>query len=184
VEVQAPVRDLRVVVPRATRYLPLRGRLLGERVEGFDVRFKPDAGDQELEARSGPRGEFLIAGEGDRVGTLFARKRGDERFAIRRGARASGSPHDLVLETGLAIEGTIQDLPVDEEAIELLYVQGAPAQVLADVRSDGTFSVTGLPPGEYVLFGMVFGGRRQGNIVAEGPVAAGSKGVRLRFVRR
>ena len=111
-------------------------------------------------------GAFALEGAPRGPVTLFCKRDGDPRFALREVRAGEDGPFVLDLSEGLVITGRIR--PVDDTSLQIPphHHAGAAARYVdlglfwrVQVAADGAFQFRGLPPGLYDLSGYCEGYR-------------------------
>ena len=172
-EVDAPSSGNRFDLREA---LVVEGHLQGERIQGFSVNFV--SGSSSTGVRVASDGSFKIKTTAGKVGSLFARKKGDTRYAWLGEVEAgTGQVYTLQLGEGLAISGFIEDLPYEWKGCNV-YARGYGNWIHGNVQRDGSFQITGLPPGTFTVQAWLNGGR----IAPVHKIEAGAQEVILRYV--
>ena len=153
VQAEAPVEGLRIVCPTGMR---LTGQIEGDQVSGFSLdwlrRRSPTQGpDVRRSVRSGPEGQFAFEGLMEGNTTLYVSRRGDDRYALIEDVRLPDESLVIHLQEGLTVEGSIRGF-VGRQGFDLYlsFLWRGPT-IHAQVQEDGSFRVTGLPPGIYQL---------------------------------
>jgi hypothetical protein len=178
-EVTAPAQGLTIVMPDART---VSGRLVGDDVAGFIVEFVGRRGEGpplRQRAVTDDEGRFTIGGIGADEGCLVASRRGDARYALRRGVHGGVDGIELRLERGLGLagrlahaDGTPVGPPIGVRVVhvETGFWRNAPVEA-------GRFAIGGLPPGDYrvELLGS------DARLAASPVVRAGAAGVELRI---
>ncbi|MDA1194059.1 MAG: carboxypeptidase regulatory-like domain-containing protein [Planctomycetota bacterium] len=141
IEVTAPASGIQLVAREAAS---IKGTLLGGDTRGFMVMFS--SGNKAQSAGVHADGSFEVSGVPQGIGTLYAFKRGDDRFARLTGAEPGKGPYRLSLEQGVTIEGRVEGWS-GEGSKANVYVQVEGAWVPGVVSNDGTFRISGLIPG-------------------------------------
>jgi hypothetical protein len=193
--VRVPSSDVRVGLEPE---IGLRGRVLGERVGGFRLSAFEVGDDEEREWTAVDEdGGFFLAVEPGGVRTLVARREGDSRFALLRDAHAGPAALVLELRQGESISGRVPDAPdttppsgSDFGTYSGTYsmeppgfhVYGADGTIRFDLPSitGNRFSLSGLPPGTYMLSGWVRIDGDERPLEPRAGVVAGSRDVELR----
>jgi hypothetical protein len=175
VEVEAPARGVRLV---ATPGVALRGVVEGEGVGGFHVRWVSPGGEHDLDGIA-ETGAFEIASVKDEPGELLVRKEKDERYAWVKDVRPSAGTVRIPLVKGERVEGRVA-LP-EGGAGKTVYARLEMGSWLANstVAPDGSFSFTGLPPGDYALHLGTFPAGQEWRAVER--VAAGTRDLMVPF---
>lgn len=151
-EIRAPATGVRFEVKKAAS---IRGTLAGSDVEGFQVQFASQGSVQTGTVRAD--GSWKVDGCKSTSGTLFAVKRGDDRYAKLEGAEPGKGPYDLTLVVGESITGRLDGWDGSQRKPNVYCMAGG-RWVQGVVHDDGTFEIRGLPPGEYSVQGWVSGG--------------------------
>ncbi len=151
------------------------GRLLGDDIQGFNVYYAGKNGST-MSTRVGQDGTFTIRNVKSPTGTLYANKRGDDRYARLTGVEAGGGAYDLELIPGEVITGYVDGLPQSKHRPQV-YAYGHGIWISGKVESDGAFVISGLPPGTYRVQGWMSGGQ----IPQKTGVDAGTEGLVLEF---
>ncbi len=149
--VEAPVEGVRLVCPRGHG---LSGHLRGEDVEGFRVMWARNTGDHQLlqvrhRTQTDAAGRFVLKGLTEGATVLYVCRLADERFGLLERVRLPAEDLDIPLQRGLTIRGHVQDYTGRHGFSLWLYFTWRGPPIGAEVRDDGTFLVTGLPPGMY-----------------------------------
>jgi len=169
IEVDAPSTGVRIELGKTTA---IEGSLMGDDVKGFTVQY--GAKGQFQSTRVNTDGSWRITNAKYATGTLFAFRKGDERYAQLDNVTADQGPHSLSLQFGETISGTV-DGYAGEGRKPTIYCMTNGRWVQGSVEKDGTFRITGLPPGRYTVQGWVQGGA----IPAVPDVEAGTAGLTL-----
>jgi hypothetical protein len=166
IDVVAPSKDVRVVVPKA---LFLEGSVEGTGGLPFQLSFRTATGGVGMGLDD--TGRFSAKVSTDDAGWLFVRSDADDRYALLEGVRPSRSPHVVRLVTGLSIDGRIEGPTGPVKGSVQATDVSRHLYVNVPVRGDGTFSIRGLPPGTYTVSGHVegFGSFETVKVEAGGP---------------
>ena len=168
IEVTAPVKGLRIQLKKAAA---IQGTLIGSDVKGFIVTFGQNNSFKTGHVQED--GSWKIDGAQHTSGTLYAYKAGDDRYARMEGAEPGKGPYDLQLVVGESISGRFEGWDGDKRKPNL-YAQTSGRWIQGVVRDDGTWSITGLPPGgKYMIQGWV----NQGSIKAVQNIEPGATDV-------
>jgi hypothetical protein len=144
VEVDAPAEGVRVVLERAR---VIAGRIVDERAKGyFAWWFAPSL---KAHAPVEPDDTFRIAGVRDEVGTLYVGSERSDRYALLRDVRPSAAPIDVLLVEGLRVEGRVEIAKGADPALVYVVLAGDGFELWAEMESDRSFHVLGVPPGSY-----------------------------------
>ena len=152
-EVEAPIEGVRVVCPVG---LSLSGKLQGEDAAKFRVFWTRHRGDErrlrvEQEEKSEQDGAFTLGGLREGETMLYAFREGDERYGLLEGVSLPAKDLQVRLRSGLAIKGRVSGY-TGRHGIDL-YIGASwrgPTR-WGIVQEDGTFTISGLPPGRYGL---------------------------------
>jgi len=149
--VEAPIDGIRFVCPRGSK---LAGRLPGDDVGGFWVMWARNTSDGPLlqvrhRTRTDADGRFALHGlvEGDTV--LYIHRSGEERYGLLERARLPAEDLIIELQRGLTLRGRVRDYEGRHGFGLWLYFTWRGPTIPVEVGDDGTFTVTGLPPGTY-----------------------------------
>ncbi len=153
VEVSAPATGIKIQLKKT---LTLSGTVVGSNVQGFSVQFAAKGGTKS--GQVGADGSWTIKGATDSVGTLYAFKRGDERYAKLENVGPGRGPFDLQLFIGESIRGRIDGYDPEKRKPNV-YAHASGRWIHGTVNDDGTWEITGLPPGEYNVQGWVSRGK-------------------------
>ena len=169
-EALAGARGVRLVLPRVAT---IEGRLHDERgMQGWSISFM--VGGHTWQGHLQPKGDFAITGVAEARGTLFA-TRADGRYALLEDVRPSGGPFDLRPKQGATITGRIKGHARTAKGPFLSASRGG-VLLGAAIEPDGTFTIRGVPPGDWTLTL-----RWAGEVVEEMSVAAGTSGVEFQM---
>lgn len=153
VEVEAPAQGIRIVCGKGQR---LVGQIEGDDVEGFQVGWIRHRGkDPRLRVRRRTRvdaaGRFVLEGltEGDTV--LYVSRPGDDRYGLVERVRLPDENLEVTLQQGQVLEGCVAGYTGRHGFDLCLVLRWRGPRLLAQVEEDGSFVVTGLPPGTYGL---------------------------------
>ena len=155
IEVSAPSTGVRIQLSKS---LAITGTLSGSDVQGFTVQF--GAKNNYQSAQVGADGSWKINGTKHAVGTLYAFKRGDDRYAKLDNVEPGKGPYDLQLFVGETIRGRLEGWK-PEKGKPNIYAMSGGRWIQGTLHDDGTWEITGLPPGEYSVQGWMRGGSIQ-----------------------
>lgn len=177
-EVVAPAKDLRIVAPKGT---PIKGTIEGKLSGHLTVTFIEMTANGPQSTGSGSSGrKFLIPRKDDSPGTIFIREQNGSRYALVENARPSNGPYTLTLREGLSISGRV-DVKIDKQfGGHVTAKSDLGFYANAQVKSDGTFIIKGLPPGTYHLMGWSGSGRFE----ELNDIKAGSEGLVLKVASK
>ena len=174
-EVDAPSTGVRLEIPEVA---VVEGRLLGADVQGFTVTFLSKGSSSGVGVSRD--GRFKIKGTQGKVGSLYAHKNGDSRYAWVDDVEIGlGQDYRLTLQEGFSITGRIEGLPYEFKKCNV-YARGYSTWIHGRVERDGSFLLTGLPPGRFTVQAW----RNGGTIAPVKDVEAGSDSVILEFVSK
>lgn len=156
--VSLPGPPVEIRCPSATK---IEGLLEGAEVDGFEITwtgpcnpefqrglFDPKQNGATTRLAKGVK-EFRFEAVGDGSGDIYARRPGDARCAVVRGFRPRDGYLRLRLTEGASIRGrVVAPHEADLRRVRVRATAGSIAQY-AHVERDGTFSVVGLPVGDF-----------------------------------
>jgi len=174
-EVDAPSTHVRFEVPEVA---VVEGRLLGADVQGFTVTYLCQGSSSGVGVSRD--GRFKIKGTPGKLGSLYAHKNGDSRYAWVDDVEVGlGQDYRLALQEGFSITGHIEGLPYEFRNCNV-YARGYGTWIHGRVERDSSFLLTGLPPGRFTVQAWLKGGI----IAPVKNIQAGSDSVRLEFVSK
>ena len=172
IEVRAPKEDVKLVLPKG---YPIQGTIEGVRAPGFLVAAIVD-GKALVSRRVSADGSFVLPMDTSQAVTLFATKPGDARYLLATDVKGRTTA-TYTMQEGGAIEGRI--VGVSTERIQRVHAARGTLPkpealvVSAKVQPDGSFRLSGVPPGEWTVY-------VQGDKVeVKSGVASGTAGLEL-----
>jgi hypothetical protein len=149
--VEAPMEGMRFVCPSGSS---LSGRIQGDDVGGFTVMWMRETGsDPRLRVRRSARtddsGLFVLDGLVDGDTVLFVYRTGDERYGLLERVRLPAENLTIDLRHGRSIRGRVAGYTGRHGFGLWLHFTWRGPSIPVEVEDDGTFTVTGLPPGRY-----------------------------------
>lgn len=150
VRVEAPATNVRLNLAARAK---IHGRIEAQRTQGFSVWVMPSSADDVppvATGRIGADSTFTLDVPGDGSYTVRVFKMDDDRFAQVKEVRP-GADLLVKLETGLSIEGVVEDGSGKTLAGVWIGASAPGWSTSAQSGTDGTFRVRGLPRGKYTL---------------------------------
>ena len=175
--VEAGQRD---VVIRLGMGHVVEGVIGGSSVEGLEIAFFVGAKRKKV-AKADASGAFRIGLAETAAGTLVVIDTRNNRYAVLDGVVPPQKGIALSLQAGLSIAGRVEAGKAAEPLV--VFAVGGVARAHVSVATDGSFKVSGLPPGRYDL--LVLAPRSRGGPRAtQKGVEAGATDVRIELTQK